>query len=255
MRLLRFVLLCIVFYVCASIVPFGDEDQTEMAHFALRELAKLSDSGVYSTLSLSRVLSYREEDGLFHQNHHLSLELASPYFASKLAVESFEMIVMVHKDDGVKSFAIDEFPVMDEAAIESFWISKVEEKRGLREEAFRKLEIESLLMSRADLNSPLDERALEIKEMVGKQSVAQMIEELDSPIYKQQRDMESTKRRAQLAGYAGLQAEEQELSNMSLSELYAITIGERETASDYQISRAKSTLDKFFLKQQQQQQR
>ena len=36
------------------------------------------------------------------------------YFKSGLHEETYNIIVMKHKEDGVRSFAIDEFPEMDE---------------------------------------------------------------------------------------------------------------------------------------------
>ena len=84
-------------------------------HFALDELKKLSDSTIYTTISLTRVVSAFHEDGIFHDNTILELELSSPYFKSKKSQEVFQVFVMTHKEDGIKSFAIDEFPVMDEA--------------------------------------------------------------------------------------------------------------------------------------------
>jgi hypothetical protein len=66
-----------------------------------------------------------QQEGIFHHNVVMDLELASPYFKSGKEVERFQMIVMTHKEDGVRSLAIDEFPLMSEAAIERFWIEKV----------------------------------------------------------------------------------------------------------------------------------
>lgn len=109
------------------------------AEFALDELARISDSGIYKSLSLSRILFAMEEDGIFHKNIILNLELACPYFKSGLDVEVFSMVVMEHKQDHVKSFAIDEFPQMSEDAIEQFYIEKIELKRKQREESFRRL--------------------------------------------------------------------------------------------------------------------
>ena len=76
----------------------------------------------------------------------LDLELASPYLLSGAASEPFDIVVMTHLDDGVRSLAIDEFPEMTDDAIERFWIEKVERHRAAREAAFAKLELEAVAL-------------------------------------------------------------------------------------------------------------
>ena len=110
------------------------------AEYAIKELKKLSDSRIYETLSLSRIIAAEEEDGIYHVNTLLTLELASGHFKSGLPVETFHMIVMRNKIDESMSFAINGFPEMDEHSIERFWIQKVKERRGQREAMFNRIE-------------------------------------------------------------------------------------------------------------------
>lgn len=49
------------------------------------------------------------------------------------------MIVMRNLKDGSRSFAIDNFPLMDEDASEQFWIRKVERHKATRARAFEEL--------------------------------------------------------------------------------------------------------------------
>lgn len=114
------------------------------AEYAVKELKKLSDSRIYETLSLSKILTAEEEDGIYHVNTLLTLELASGHFRSGMPIETFNMVVMRNKIDNSMSFAIDEFPEMDERSIEKFWIQKVKERRGQREEMFKKIEQSSV---------------------------------------------------------------------------------------------------------------
>lgn len=119
-----------------------NSDEAKLAaEFAVRELSKLSDSGVYTTINLRRVVSAEYQKGVYHENTILNLELSSPFFKSGKPVEIFEIVVMKHFEDGVRSFAINEFPEMNEDAIEEFYIRKVEARRRKREESFRKLEL------------------------------------------------------------------------------------------------------------------
>jgi len=111
------------------------------AEFVVEELQQLSDSGVYRTLTLDRVVSATWEQGVFHENTFLVADLASPHFASGNATERFDVVVMRHLDDAsATTFAIDEFPVMDDDAVERFLVEKIERHREQREVSFRKIE-------------------------------------------------------------------------------------------------------------------
>ena len=114
------------------------------AEYAIKELKKLSDSRIYETLSLSKIISADEEDGIYHVNTLLTIELTSGHFKSGMPVESFHMVVMRNKIDDSMSFAINEFPEMDELSIEKSWIQKVKERRGQREAMFKKIEQSSI---------------------------------------------------------------------------------------------------------------
>ena len=115
----------------------------EAAEFVVEELSKLSDSGVYETLTLAQIVEAKTQRGVFHENTFLTLELASPHFLSRNATERFEVIDMVRTDDQSRSFAIDTFPEMSEESIEEFSIRNVERRRALREQAFAELELDA----------------------------------------------------------------------------------------------------------------
>jgi hypothetical protein len=109
------------------------------AEYALNELKKLSETGIYDTLSIKNVKHEGARDGIFHINTMLTLELASPFFESGKETEEFRFIVMKHKFDNVTTLAVDEFPVMKEDAIEEFYIQMVKERRKKRQQAFAEL--------------------------------------------------------------------------------------------------------------------
>jgi hypothetical protein len=202
------------------------------AGFALAELQKLSDSTIYSTLSLSRVVSAFKEDGIFHTNTVLEVELASPHFRSQLPREPFQMFVMTHKEDAVKSFAINEFPVMDDAAIEDFHVAKVERKKVEREDYLRLLEIESMSETvRAEVGpgATADVGAFfAAAEGAARLGVEQVRRQCTADIA------------PQLPG--AYLAEEEQLVRMSLRDVYAVSVGAK-NASDYQKYRSQRMLD------------
>ena len=93
---------------------------------------------------MKRISSAATQVGVFHFNYFLELDIASPHLASGEGYSTHEVMVMRNLEDGVHSFAIDEFPVMDEDAIEEFWIRKVEAHKKMREESFAEMEREYL---------------------------------------------------------------------------------------------------------------
>jgi len=126
-------------------LPINNQKVVDAAKFAIEELQQLSDSGVYKSLFLNKIVKAEEQNGVYHYNIFLTLELSSDYFDSGKSFETFDIIVLKSFEDGVYSFAINELPKMTENAIEKYWIEMVEEHRKLRESKFLELEAEGLL--------------------------------------------------------------------------------------------------------------
>eukprot|EP00943_MAST-04B_sp_MAST-4B-sp1_P000062 g62.t1 len=126
-------------------ISIDDPKVISAAKFAVGELQELSDSGVYKSLSLSNIVKAEEQDGVYHYNIFLTLQLSSSHFESGKTAETFDIIVLKSFEDGVYSFAINEFPRMKALSIERYWIEMVEEHRKLRELKFLELEEQGLL--------------------------------------------------------------------------------------------------------------
>lgn len=246
LSILLFLSLCVVLLFAdeevnnpVKIIDVNSAKAVRDAEFAVRELSRLSDSDIYETLSLHRVTYAAEQDGIFHFNTLLQLELSSPHFKSGKPVEEYKMIVMEHKEDGIKSLAIDEFPVMDEDAIEEFYIRKIERRRKQREESFRRLELEAQLY---DGTKPvLDINNVKMKEAFSERTVADVLQELDTVAMRKARQADSEQSIQKRLSIEQLE-EERELQQYSLKELYEVVTGVL-PATDFQIYRAKTLLD------------
>lgn len=106
-----------------------DPSVVEAAGWAVGHLRGMSDSGVYTSLRLVSVDEAATQEGVFHNNTLLTLTLASPHLLDGAPTSTHRFIVMADLEDGVRSFAIDAFPVMDPDAIEEFWMRKVDAHR------------------------------------------------------------------------------------------------------------------------------
>jgi hypothetical protein len=110
-------------------VDVDDPAAVEAAHWAVEHLRNLSDSGVYTSLRLQAVTQAATQEGVYHNNTLLTLTLASPHLLDGFPTSEHQVIVMADLEDGVRSFAIDQFPIMEPDAIEEFWMRKVDAHR------------------------------------------------------------------------------------------------------------------------------
>ncbi|GMH72202.1 hypothetical protein TrST_g783 [Triparma strigata] len=136
---LLLVLLILPLFGLAAAPPLTPLETKASASFFLTEIQKLSDSGIYESLTIHNVLSAERETSQFHDSIRLRLALASPYFLSKQDTEEFEVMVMFSKEDKSKSFAINEFPKMNEMDVERHWIEKVKKKKEERKSEYEEL--------------------------------------------------------------------------------------------------------------------
>jgi len=249
-------------------LPVDGEEAIREAKYCLEALRKLSDSTIYNSLELDGIIEATAEDGIYHYNTKLKLELASPFFESGEMSETFDFVVMAHKEDGTKSFGIDTFPVMDEAAIEEHWVQKVETRRAAKEDSFRRLELEAkkIAEDRAEAAAAAaaeeEEEAAAAAEMGvdgstnGAESgdrtkdatIMALLAKLDGPRAKAARLASSKKRLPAVTGAE--RVAEEALAELSLVELYAVSIGEDDEGdgetADYRRERATQFVDAFL---------
>jgi hypothetical protein len=119
-------------------------DIQSAAAWAVDYLSKMSDSGAYESIRLHKVLWAATHSGVFHNNTILKLQVTSPDIDSKDGLSTHEIVIMSDLEDpSVRSFSIDDFPVMKEAAIERKWREKAYNHARKREEVFKRLEEEA----------------------------------------------------------------------------------------------------------------
>ncbi len=118
---------------------------------------------------------------MFHFNYFLSLELSSPYLKGGGFFTTHEVMVMKSHEDGVRSFAIDEFPSMDEDAIEQFWIKMVESHRVEREATFKRILDEERTIHQSSKSSESQQTLTAEKAALARESTRELRRRLADP--------------------------------------------------------------------------
>jgi hypothetical protein len=127
--------------------------------------------------------------------------------------------------------------------------SQVEAKRNQREEVFRRMEIESLLVN-DNLHLTEGEKT-EYRENYEQHSVEKLLDLVDSKqskLNRAQRKIASDLLIERLGQSTQYRSEEAVLFNLSLRELYEVSQGRYADATDYQITRARDLLDEALLR-------
>ena len=117
----------------------------EASRWALQHLRGMCESGAYEELRLLRVISAGMQRGVYHDNLHLELELTAPVLLGGSASSLHRIVVMTDREDGVRSFAIDAFPLLEPGTVERAWTRKGNAEAARRERDFKKLEREHRL--------------------------------------------------------------------------------------------------------------
>lgn len=211
----------------------------EQAEYALNELKKLSDSTIYSTLSIHKIIDYQNVSGVYYNNLIINLELQSQFFKNKQDIQEFEMIVMTHKTDGVVSIAINEFPEMDEIAIETFLVKKIENKRKKNAEMFKLLQLEDILLQNQSFNVPD-----EIYSSFDDKDVSSLLQHFETEEINSYRMKLTESLMPKLP--LDKQEEEYDLNKLTMFQLYEITLNNIDGASDYKVYRSKKILNAIF---------
>eukprot|EP00743_Colponemidia_sp_Colp-15_P009896 GILK01010851.1.p1 GENE.GILK01010851.1~~GILK01010851.1.p1 ORF type:complete len:181 (-),score=26.08 GILK01010851.1:250-792(-) len=121
-------------------IDVNHPDVQMAAEFAVKELQRISNSGIYETLQLKRVLSAKTKPSSFHFNYILDIELVSPHLVVAPEASKHHVVVMKSITNGKLGLAIDEFPKMKEADVEDFWLIKRDAHMRERDESFAAME-------------------------------------------------------------------------------------------------------------------
>ena len=87
-----YILIGILQSIIAHSLDLSSPFVLQQAEYAVKELSKLSDSGIYNTLALKSILRAEEIKGIYHNNVLLDLELSSPFFETGLQSEIVSMV-------------------------------------------------------------------------------------------------------------------------------------------------------------------
>jgi len=116
---------------------YFDGESHDAAIYVVNQLKQMSDSGVYESIELSRILSSEKIDGgIYHTKYVFRLRLESPSFASRREAEEVNIIFM-EDNKGQRSFAIDNFPQMSNRAIEEYRQHKFSDLHERRKHLFQ----------------------------------------------------------------------------------------------------------------------
>eukprot|EP00511_Aplanochytrium_stocchinoi_P001268 CAMPEP_0204831728 /NCGR_PEP_ID=MMETSP1346-20131115/11384_1 /ASSEMBLY_ACC=CAM_ASM_000771 /TAXON_ID=215587 /ORGANISM="Aplanochytrium stocchinoi, Strain GSBS06" /LENGTH=170 /DNA_ID=CAMNT_0051962975 /DNA_START=55 /DNA_END=567 /DNA_ORIENTATION=- len=102
-------------------------DVVEGADFALQEIQQRSDSGVYETLRIARIIDAAYVKGLYHSILKMNLTLASEHLLNYPNDQEsrHHIMIMTAHETGLKTIAIDEYPEMKPESIELYKKMKI----------------------------------------------------------------------------------------------------------------------------------
>ena len=137
----------------ATPLPLDAPAVVEAANWALQHLRAMSDSGAFEALMLARIAGAAAQRGVLHDVLLLERELAHPRLLGGggagpggAGVSAHSVAVMTDREDGVRSFTIDAFPLLEPEAVEQAWLERADEAAARREAEFRRLERERRLL-------------------------------------------------------------------------------------------------------------
>ncbi len=136
----RLVVACVVCLLLACRSCALDEKINRAATVAMGQLKQLSQSGIYESLVLDRLIDASSTEGGYFDHVRLKCQVSSPYLEKP---EVLEATVMHDKDTGeARSVAFDTFPEFRQDDIELLNKKRVLLKIEQREKLFQSMEQE-----------------------------------------------------------------------------------------------------------------